>query len=216
MALTALILVVFFGGLTVGVRVAIQIKRTGSSGFHRPRGGLRSPEGRAGIFFLIGVAFVLWAPIFTLLGLAKPVDALDGHATNLLGVILAGLGIVLVFGTQLAMGDAWRVGVDPGDRTELVTGGIFTLARNPIYSFTILTVVGFVLMLPNVLFLLGLVFLWAWVELLVRFVEEPHLLLLHGRDFQDYASRVGRFAPGVGLMSPPAETSSSGGLRRAP
>jgi protein-S-isoprenylcysteine O-methyltransferase Ste14 len=216
MALTALILVAVFVGLTVGVRIAIQIQRTGSSGFHPPRGELRSPERLVGIFFVFGVALVLLAPIFALLGLVEPIEALDGHATNVLGVILAGLGIVLVFGTQLAMGDAWRVGVDPEDRTELVTDGIFMVVRNPIYSFTILTVVGFVLMLPNVLFLLGFVLLWIWVELLVRFIEEPHLLSLHGGAFQDYASRVGRFVPGVGAMLPPAETSSSSELRGAP
>jgi protein-S-isoprenylcysteine O-methyltransferase Ste14 len=36
------------------------------------------------------------------------------------------------------------------------------------------------------------------VELQVRFVEEPYLLRTHGQRYRDYASRVGRFVPGLG------------------
>ena len=36
------------------------------------------------------------------------------------------------------------------------------------------------------------------IEIQVRLVEEPHLRALHGKAFDAYTSRVGRFLPGVG------------------
>jgi len=42
------------------------------------------------------------------------------------------------------MGASWRVGID--DRpTQLVTGGLFSLSRNPIFSGMLLTLAGFIL-----------------------------------------------------------------------
>jgi protein-S-isoprenylcysteine O-methyltransferase Ste14 len=36
------------------------------------------------------------------------------------------------------------------------------------------------------------------IEIQVRKIEEPHLATTHGTAYADYASRVGRFVPGVG------------------
>jgi protein-S-isoprenylcysteine O-methyltransferase Ste14 len=38
-----------------------------------------------------------------------------------------------------SMGASWRIGVDPSERTDLVTGGAFALVRNPIFSAMLLT-----------------------------------------------------------------------------
>ena len=93
------------------------------------------------------------------------------------------------------MGDSWRVGVDPEERTELVTGGPFELVRNPIYSAMLPTVFGLVLMVPSVLAIAAFVALVVALELQVRLVEEPYLLQVHGDAYADYAARVGRFVP---------------------
>jgi protein-S-isoprenylcysteine O-methyltransferase Ste14 len=126
---------------------------------------------------------------------------LDGVVGHAIGVVLAVGGILFTFGAQLAMGDAWRIGVDPGERTELVTDGPFGLVRNPIYSALTPTVLGLVLMVPNVLAIAAIVALVVALELQVRFVEEPYLLQAHGDSYGDYAARVGRFFPGVGRLS---------------
>ena len=47
------------------------------------------------------------------------------------------------------MGDSWRIGVEESDRTELVTGGVFGLVRNPIYTGMIPAFVGIALLVPN-------------------------------------------------------------------
>ena len=78
------------------------------------------------------------------------------------------------------MGASWRVGVDPAERTALVTAGAFALARNPIFTAMITSSAGLTLMVPNVAAVAGLAVLIAAIELQVRAVEEPYLLATHG------------------------------------
>jgi protein-S-isoprenylcysteine O-methyltransferase Ste14 len=61
---------------------------------------------------------------------------------------------------------------------------------------------GIALMVPTWLAIAAVATVAAGLELQVRFVEEPNLVRAHGEEYRDYASRVGRFVPGVGrLMS---------------
>ncbi len=96
------------------------------------------------------------------------------------------------------MGASWRVGVDEAEKTELVTGGPFALVRNPIFSATVPAFAGLALLMPNVAALAGVAALVVALQIQVRLVEEPYLLRAHGERYAEYASRVGRFVPGVG------------------
>jgi protein-S-isoprenylcysteine O-methyltransferase Ste14 len=58
--------------------------------------------------------------------------------------------------------------------------------------------VGIVLLVPNAAAAISFAALFIGLEIHVRFVEEPHLLQIHGAAYSDYASRVGRFLPFVG------------------
>jgi len=187
--------------VTFGLRVAVQVRRTGSTGLKGLSGSPGSIEWLAGVLFVLSLALGATSPALVLLGALDPIAALDGVAGHALGIVLAVAGIALTFGAQLAMGDAWRVGVDPGERTQLVTDGPFGLVRNPIYSAMIPTIVGLALMAPTALSIAGLVLLVTALELQVRVVEEPHLLQAHGQAYAEYAARVGRFVPGIGLLS---------------
>jgi protein-S-isoprenylcysteine O-methyltransferase Ste14 len=200
MAAAALVLYGVSLAITFGVRVAIQWRHTGSTGIHGIAPDAGPLERFAGVLFGVGLATGAAAPTLALLGALEPLPALDGSVGNAIGLALAMGGIALTFGAQLAMGDSWRIGVDPEERTQLVTGGPFKLVRNPIYSAMIPTILGLVLMVPSVLAIAGLLALAAALELQVRLVEEPHLLRTHGEEYASYTARVGRFVPGVGLL----------------
>jgi len=146
------------------------------------------------------LALVAAGLVLDLIGVIEPIAALDGTAGHVTGVALAVGGIFLTFGAQLAMGDSWRVGVDPGERTDLVTSGPFAHVRNPIYSAMLPMVFGLVLMVPNVVVIAGFLALFVGLELQVRLVEEPYLLRVHGDTYAAYAARVGRFLPRLGLL----------------
>lgn len=200
MAATALVLYGISLVLTFGVRIAVQLRRTGSTGVLGFAADATPLERFAGVLFVAGLVAGAAAPILALLDVLEPIPALNGVAGHAIGIVLAIGGIILTFGAQLAMGDAWRIGVDPEERTELVTSGPFGLVRNPIYSAMIPTVFGLVLMVPNPLAVAAFLALVSALELQVRLVEEPHLLRVHGDAYADYAARVGRFVPGLGLL----------------
>lgn len=81
-----------------------------------------------------------------------------------------------------------------------MTTAPFTLVRNPIFSAMVPAFLGLALMVPNVAAMVGFLALVAAVEVQVRFVEEPYLLRTHGEGYAKYASRVGRFVPGFGML----------------
>ncbi len=200
MAAAALVLYAVSLTVTLGVRVVVQVRRTGSTGLHGLAPDASPLERLAGVLFVLALAMGAAAPTLALLGAVEPVPALDGALGNAIGIVLAIAGIGLTFAAQLAMGDSWRVGVDPGERTELVTGGPFELVRNPIYSAMLPTVFGLVLMVPSVVAIAAFLTLLVALEMQVRLVEEPYLLQVYGDEYRSYASRVGRFVPGLGAM----------------
>jgi protein-S-isoprenylcysteine O-methyltransferase Ste14 len=201
MAVAALALFVVFLTLVAGVRAWLQLRRTGDLGVRRTS-ARRDPVQRridalAGVGALaVGVA----SPVAALLGLAPVVDS---GPVEVGGLVLAVSGIAATFAAQLAMGDSWRVGIDPDERTELVTAGPFRLVRNPILTGVLLTCAGLTLMVPTVVGLVGLVAVTVANELLVRLIEEPHLRHVHGRNYLRYAATVGRFVPGIGRLTEP-------------
>jgi hypothetical protein len=117
MAATAIVLYGVLSAITFGLRVAIQLRRTGSTGLHGLPPDAGPWEWIAGGMFIGGLVLGGMAPVLALLGVLEPIPTLDGVMSHAIGLVLAVGGIVLTFGAQLAMGDSWRVGVDPEERT---------------------------------------------------------------------------------------------------
>lgn len=185
--------------LAFGVRVAVAVRTTGSSGIVNI-GSAPAVELLGGTLFFTGVFLGGINPALALADAVEVWDELDTTAAHFAGFVLCTVGIIGTFAAQMAMGASWRIGVDPGERTELVTGGVFGLCRNPIYSFMIIAWVGFALLVPTWVVLVGGVLLIVGLQIQVRLVEEPHLLRTSGEPYRDYARRVGRFLPGLGRL----------------
>jgi protein-S-isoprenylcysteine O-methyltransferase Ste14 len=202
MAVPALALALFAldGLLAVGLRMAVQLRRTGATGFKGMNRSSGPAERVGGLLFVGAVALCAAGPALQLAGALKPLQALSGDGADAIGIALACAGIAITLFAQLAMGDGWRIGVDPGERTELVTHGPFALVRNPIYAAMIPSFWGVALLAANVVTLAGALLLVAALELQTRLVEEPYLAAVHGELYAAYAARVGRFAPSVGRL----------------
>ena len=197
MARLATAMLVVFVVLTLFVRVAIQLRRTGRTGLIGLRKGAGALDWLSGILFIGGMAMAVVSLNLVLNDDLDPIDALDVDGLHAVGIVLAALGGLAVFGAQLGMGENWRVGVSDEQRTDLVTGGWFSVCRNPIYAAMVVGWSGFALMVPTWLSLAAVVVIAIALELQVRFVEEPYLVRTHGNEYGAYASRVGRFVPGV-------------------
>jgi protein-S-isoprenylcysteine O-methyltransferase Ste14 len=199
-ATLALILYAVYLVLAFGLRTAIQLRRTGSTGFHGLGGRPGSAEWIAGVGFVVALVVGVAAPVLALLDVVEPIDALNTIAVHTIGVVLATTGIAATLYAQLAMGTSWRIGVDPTEQTALVTAGPFALVRNPIFAAMLPTALGLALLVPSWIALAGVTGLWLALELQVRVVEEPYLLDTHKSAYADYAGRVGRFLPGIGRL----------------
>ena len=200
MAEVALVLWLVYYVLTVGVRVTLQLRRTGRTGLV----GIRSRPGSLGWIGELaegaGLALGVAAPALALGDSVEQLEALDKAGFHAAGVALFVAGLAGIVASQHAMGASWRIGVDPEERTELVTSGPFAAVRNPIFTCIVVVQVGVLSMVPNALALGAVVLTVLSVELQVRFVEEPYLLRVHGDSYAAYARRAGRFLPGLGRL----------------
>lgn len=190
----AVVLEVVFAVLAFGVRSWVQWRRTGSTGFVLPRRDAPWLERLGAVAFVGAIVLFAVAPMVE----GGRLHALDNAAAALAGCVMAIAGIGLCVAAQFTMGDSWRIGVDVSAHTSLVTTGIFSIVRNPIFSSMILAAFGFALLLPNAYAFAAVVVLLVGLELQVRFVEEPYLRSAHGDRYVSYAASAGRFVPGIG------------------
>lgn len=197
-ALLALTLGAVYVGAVLVVRVALHLRRTGTTGIAL---GRRSNPADlvAGLLLFAAAALGGTAPFLDLTGALPPVVPPTPWLLAP-GVTLWVVGFALTFWSQGVMGASWRIGVEPTERTALVTAGPFGLVRNPIFTGMLLAASGLVLVLPSALTLPGWTALLVGLEVQVRLVEEPYLLRTHGAAYAEYAARVGRFLPGLGRL----------------
>lgn len=198
MALVALLVYVAFLLVTFGGKSITMKRRIGSTGFH----GMSEEEGPverfAGILIILGSIGALVAPVLQLTGVTEPFGALDGTWVGWAGLVLALLGWVLCLVSQAEMGESWRIGVEPGERTELVTEGLFAYSRNPFFAAVFIFALGLFLMVPNPIAVVAGLCLFLGFQIQVRTVEEPNLREVFGEAYVRYGERVGRYLPGIG------------------
>lgn len=116
----------------------------------------------------------------------------DSSATKIVGGLLMTAGVAVYgLGTR-GLGDSWRLGIDRKRTGELMTQGVFSWSRNPIYlSFDLLTAGTFLIQGRLHLLLIALT-LTAVLHQQVR-REEHFLSEQYGDAFEGYCSRVGRY-----------------------
>jgi protein-S-isoprenylcysteine O-methyltransferase Ste14 len=190
LALYVVALVVLFG-----VRSWVQQRRTGSAGFHGISGTPADAGWWGGVLFVVAIVLGLTGPLLAVTGIV-PTD--PPLVVRVAGLVLALAGFAATLAAQTGMGESWRIGVDPGERTDLVTTGVFAHVRNPIFTAMVVAQAGVVLMVPTWVSALALATLVVVVQLQVRAVEEPYLRAVHGDAYGAYSAATGRFLPGIG------------------
>jgi protein-S-isoprenylcysteine O-methyltransferase Ste14 len=195
--------------ISLGVRLIIQVRMTGSSGFVLHRRRASPVQLFASALFVSSLLAGLSSPI--LAWLFPEGSFWSAWPQSTLVAAVGGIGwlcgVTLAFTSQLTLGRSWRIGVDASERTELVTHGVFGIVRNPIFSALFLTALSLALLCSTPLAWIACVVQAVALEIQVRAVEEPHLVHSHGDAYRQYSARVGRFVPGLGLTQ--SEPSSS-------
>ena len=101
-----------------GLRILAHKVRTGSTGFNGIGGEAGSLEWWGGALFALSPALGALAPVLDLAGVLDPIGVLDGRFGHQAGGGMFWGGLISTLLAQISMGDSWRIGVDPREKTE--------------------------------------------------------------------------------------------------
>ncbi len=120
-----------------------------------------------------------------------PVWYMENQLVIIAGLAIIHVALVWIIIAQYQMSNSWRIGIDEENKTSLVTKGIFSISRNPIFLGMIVTVFGLFLILPNALSFFLTLTSYFIIQIQIR-LEEEFLERQHGRSYQDYKSKTRR------------------------
>jgi protein-S-isoprenylcysteine O-methyltransferase Ste14 len=90
------------------------------------------------------------------------------------------------------MGVSWRIGIDETNKTDLITNGLFSISRNPIFLGILVSILGLFLALPNALSFALLLAIYIVIQVQVR-LEEEFLKRTNESGYSQYCSNVRRW-----------------------
>jgi protein-S-isoprenylcysteine O-methyltransferase Ste14 len=108
------------------------------------------------------------------------------------GVVLMVSGFVFTVVGHFTLGKNWVSGINPSLKRELVTHGVYSCSRNPMYIGVLATQLGFFLALPSGFTLLCLLVGFISIFNQVR-LEEEYLKQNAANEYQRYCENVPRW-----------------------
>jgi protein-S-isoprenylcysteine O-methyltransferase Ste14 len=120
-----------------------------------------------------------------------PISYLSINALKVVGLIMIHISLIWIGIAQFQMSDSWRIGIDEKNKTELVTIGIFSISRNPIFFGMILSVLGLFMIVPTALSFCLLVTTYFIIQIQIR-LEEDFLEKQHGQEYINYKLKTRR------------------------
>lgn len=142
-------------------------------------------------FFVLLVAWLIEVFLYTqpwnicLFPYPLSIVLFDSEIIKFTGLILIITGQIIFLMALYAFGDSWRVGVDKKTPDKLVTNGIFSISRNPIFLFLDLYFIGTFLINGTLIFLLFSTVIIAGMHYQIL-QEERFLLQKYGMVYQRY------------------------------
>lgn len=114
------------------------------------------------------------------------------EALRICGLVLMAAGTAVFIAAFRTLKDSWRAGIDEGQKTELVTDGVYRVSRNPAFLGFDLLYLGSALALGSaVLFAAaGAVAIMIHLQILE---EEKHLAKMFGAPYLTYKKGVRRY-----------------------
>lgn len=139
-----------------------------------------------------------------------PITSLQLPAVQILGAGFLIVGALASLVACLQLGSSLRVLIpEESDSTKLITTGLFGKCRNPFYSGLLLSFVGILLLLPNLVLVVAMTAGVLNLHERVR-VEERFLGRRFGKQYEDYCQIVPRYIPRLLNSKGPTLTQTPG------
>ena len=185
--------IIYFGVALVWKTVVVA-RRIGKNPLVLPKDD--SAYGLIGFYFkLVMTALFAYAVVYSLLptwhDYFLPIIQLDNPTIKHVGLALLFISLTWTVIAQSHMKNSWRIGIDTDTKTELVTTGLFSVSRNPIFFGMIITLFGLFLITPNALTVLFLILGYVLIQVQIR-LEEDFLSKEHGQKYFEYKQKVRR------------------------
>ncbi len=113
--------------------------------------------------------------------------------------ILTVLGFILIVtGTIFWLSAKFSSGIDDNIKAnQLVTTGIYSKVRHPIYAAFLYAITGSILIFDNVFLIVLPVVYWLVLTVVIKNTEEKWLIEWYGDYYRLYSKKVNRFIPKV-------------------
>ena len=117
---------------------------------------------------------------------------LENTTLTRIGWTLLILSLIIVWVAQSQMSNSWRIGIDEKNKTELVTKGLFSISRNPIFLGIMIANIGLFIVIPNAFTLLITALSTISINTQIR-LEEDYLMHEFGAEYEEYLEKVRRW-----------------------
>lgn len=146
----------------------------------------------------VGPVYVIIIMALTVTGIAlKLTGLIPGGTMRFMKIPFIIIGIFLI-----AMGCVFWVSANFQSRLDkhiksntLVTTGVYSYVRNPIYSAFMMICTGALLCADNLWLLILPFIFWVFMTVLMKHTEEKWLTDLYGQEYINYCKRVNRCIP---------------------
>ena len=148
--------------------------------------------------FGVGPLIVLPQVILTIIGVTLEKNGiLIGWKFDILKIPMLICGIVCIcLGIILWHGANFKCKIDIHiQKNELVTDGVYSIVRNPIYSAFYLLCLGVILIENNLILLIIPVLGYVYMTIILKNTEEKWLREKFGKEYIDYCKDVNRVIP---------------------
>lgn len=186
---------IFYFAIAFVIKTLLVAKKIGKNPLVLPKDD--TAYGLVGLYFkllmvLLFVYVVVYAVFPDWYEYCLSITQFENDIARYIGLTLLIFSLVWTIVAQNNMRTSWRIGIDTQTKTELITTGLFTVSRNPIFFGMIVSLVGLFLLTPNGLTTLIMILGYVLIQIQVR-LEEEYLLNLHGETYRNYFVKVKRW-----------------------
>jgi protein-S-isoprenylcysteine O-methyltransferase Ste14 len=110
-----------------------------------------------------------------------------GLLPQIIGVSFVTIGVIIWFFGKKALGEYFSISITP---KGLVTSGIYSKIRHPLYSGTVLIYLGIGLFLKSIIGLISTIILLVPLVVYLSIEEEKILLKKYGKKYLEYKKKT--------------------------
>ena len=143
------------------------------------------------LIVLLFVAVLTYSMSEKMYSYLVPISYLQTQTLTIIGLALIHIALVWISIAQFQMSNSWRIGIDEKNKTKLVTDGVFSISRNPIFLGMIISVVGLFFIVPIALTFFLTITTYIIMQIQIQ-LEEEFLQKQHAQDYANYKLKTKR------------------------